>query len=45
MAHSATATERGSDTGRSDVVVSISVRTLLVAAGIVARTPKNKGGA
>ena len=36
MAHSATAIERGSDTGRSDVVVSISVRTLLVAAGIVA---------
>ena len=36
MAHSATANERGSDTGRSDVVVSISVRTLLVAAGIVA---------
>ena len=36
MAHSATAIEHGSDTGRSDVVVSISVRTLLVAAGIVA---------
>ena len=36
MAHSATANERGSDIGRSDVMVSISVRTLLVAAGIVA---------
>jgi predicted PurR-regulated permease PerM len=36
MAQSNAAIERGSDTGRSDVVVSISVRTLLVAAGIVA---------
>jgi predicted PurR-regulated permease PerM len=36
MAHSATGIERGSDPGRPDVVVSISVRTLLVAAGIVA---------
>jgi predicted PurR-regulated permease PerM len=36
MAHSATNIERESDNGRPDVVVSISVRTLLVAAGIVA---------
>ena len=36
MAPSATNIERESDTGRPDVVVSISVRTLLVAAGIVA---------
>jgi predicted PurR-regulated permease PerM len=36
MAHSGTDIEPGSDTQRPDVVVSISVRTLLVAAGIVA---------
>ena len=36
MAHSPRAIERGSDPGRSDVVVSISIRTLLVVAGIVA---------
>jgi predicted PurR-regulated permease PerM len=36
MADPATAIERPTDTGGSDVVVSISVRTLLVAAGIVA---------
>jgi predicted PurR-regulated permease PerM len=36
MAHSATAIQRESDTGSPGVVVSISVRTLLVAAGIVA---------
>ena len=36
MAHSATPIEGVSDTGRPNVVVSISVRTLLVAAGIVA---------
>ena len=36
MSQSATANERGSHTGRSDVVVSISIRTILLVAGVVA---------